>query len=652
MNFVRQIMTIGVIAVFLWLYTTKPQTVIVQQAQPPQFGRDPGYTVLVIVGVAFAVLVCGATVAALLWLAAWVRNKWQFIYAQNGVFPVVKLNGATIGQRLRGERHTTFVPVEMLAQEAATVIVHRNGQTEVSGGRADWTAEHQLQMAMAVQRTRLTAATMNSGPMRYAAQAKLAAGAYDRAARVTPRSVGEPQAAPAVPQLTVNPLDLRALLAASEAENVAFGQEPESGDLALWHVPSTPHIRLHGSTQTGKTSAALTIVAALLTRSWQVVVLDPRGFKDWHLAEQHVELVDVRRPEAFADALAALHAEYERRDALLAANGARSIAHLRAGLRPPRLAVVMDEYGAQRVRATAAGTLEQIDHHLSVLSAEAGADGIHLIAIDQRPTNYHPTVKANLGGVIVFPLPDGAGRAAGYPLAHRLPRYHFWYDGQVYRSVHAAPDFCAALRNATVHYPPIVAHRMTHADIANWQDSDTGSCAMTVDGEATVSTGYVRSPNGVHDSSGQVRPEALCVTQNGEPWPTNDVYRPTPDKWEAFTLHWFAVNSADVTARMINLARAMAAAEGNVKPYTHYKSIAHRMYHRHKPSASAAADDADGEDAGGDDAGGDDADGEDADGESGNAADLQPERENGAPLNGVPQSDGCRATSNDSGELR
>ncbi len=263
---------------------------------------------------------------------------------------------------------------------------------------------------------------------------------------------GSPNAPTAVQEA-----DLAHLVAASQRERIAFGQQPDTGELAVWDVQETPHLRLHGGTQKGKTSGAMTIAACLLARHWHVVVLDPRRFKNWHMAGDWAELIDVAQPDAFAEALAAIHGEYRRRDLLLGENSAKDIADLRTAIRPPRLAVIIEEYGAQRARARAAGTLETVDHHMSVLASEAAADGIHLIAIDQRPTEYHPFVKANLGGVIIFPLPDGAGRAAGYARAHELLRYHFWYDGGIYRSVDAPTNFESVVRRAGPATYPHVA---------------------------------------------------------------------------------------------------------------------------------------------------------------------------------------------------
>ena len=82
-------------------------------------------------------------------------------------------------------------------------------------------------------------------------------------------------------------------------------------------------VRIHGGTQKGKTSAALAIVAAALAQAYQVVVIDNRGFKNWHVAGRGPSMVDARQPQDLVAALAKVHGEYERREPILAPPGQR-----------------------------------------------------------------------------------------------------------------------------------------------------------------------------------------------------------------------------------------------------------------------------------------------------------------------------------------
>lgn len=149
----------------------------------------------------------------------------------------------------------------------------------------------------------------------------------------------------------MQPLTLEQAARESRHNRIVFGWNPQTGAPAVWDLTKTPHMRLHGGTQKGKTSAAMTVVAGLLAQGAQVVVLDPRGGKNWGQAAEYAEVADVRQPE-MSSALRCVHAEYERRDAILAQHGAKDILALRQ-TRLHRLAVVVEEYGAQRVRADA-----------------------------------------------------------------------------------------------------------------------------------------------------------------------------------------------------------------------------------------------------------------------------------------------------------
>jgi hypothetical protein len=118
--------------------------------------------------------------------------------------------------------------------------------------------------------------------------------------------------------------------------------------------------------------------------------------------------------------------------------------------------------------------------------------------------------------------PHQGARVAQYQ-AHKLERRgQFLLDGQRYQAIHAGAEMRTLL--ATLPLAP---------DAATWLPA------------------AVEAP---------------------EPSPDE----PTGPKWQAFFDGWIAVHPEHVTANTgaSDLARAMAAEESNVKPYTDYKSIA------------------------------------------------------------------------------
>ena len=114
-----------------------------------------------------------------------------------------------------------------------------------------------------------------------------------------PAQLPENVSAPA--PLTVSDMSLTQAVRTSNRDQLVFGYSPSGNDLATWDVTETPMMRIHGGTQKGKTSAALAIVAAALAQTNQVVIIDNRGFKNWHVAAEWAELVDARTTAGAGD---------------------------------------------------------------------------------------------------------------------------------------------------------------------------------------------------------------------------------------------------------------------------------------------------------------------------------------------------------------
>ncbi|MBK8772612.1 MAG: hypothetical protein IPM06_19605 [Rhizobiales bacterium] len=380
-----------------------------------------------------------------------------------------------------------------------------------------------------------------------APEARLAAGAYDR----PPKQITmKPEPPPVEPPPSFQVPALAHILDSSSRQELAIGYDSTTGDIAKWIPTEQSHLRIHGATQKGKTQFAIGLVAAMLSQQWQVFIADRRNFKDWSIADSRAELVDARRPEAFLDALKAVHAEYERREKLLGEHGARDIDQLRSGIRPPRLGVILEEYGAQRVAANTSGCMAEIDAILAILASEAAADGIHLVAIDQRPVSYHPTVKANTAPV-VFNLPEGSGGASGYWKAHKLPRFTFFWDGGIFRSVPASVDFESVMvRRSPPRYPALMGKR------SNVPEAMADVYLPEVERPGTAANVVQNVPTGTDEST----------------------------RWDAVVDAWFAVHPEALfgpAKGISDLARAMCADNegGSTDNYEAYKGRAHPLFH-------------------------------------------------------------------------
>jgi S-DNA-T family DNA segregation ATPase FtsK/SpoIIIE len=144
--------------------------------------------------------------------------------------------------------------------------------------------------------------------------------------------------------------------------------------------PNVAHILIAGTTGSGKTALARSIITSLALhnsqRALQLVLIDPkgRGFSPFaglpHLLVPVVTRADETRP-----VLERLVAEMERRDADACAEGSRR------GRSEPRLVVVLDEL-ADLVQAGG----REMEALLTRLTQRGREAGLHLVACTQKPT--------------------------------------------------------------------------------------------------------------------------------------------------------------------------------------------------------------------------------------------------------------------------
>jgi hypothetical protein len=251
-----------------------------------------------------------------------------------------------------------------------------------------------------------------------------------------------PQPEPA--RLPASPQQLVDAAGGPQPTRLAIGEDPVSGEIIAWNLELHPFARVHGATQSGKTSLARLIVAQAIRHGFEVVILDRRRGKDWGIFRNHAELVDARDSAVLVAALEEECIRYADRDALLGKHSAPNLAALAAatGQSYRRRLLVIEELGTQTLNAQAAGqkVFRPFIGNLRRLTAEAGATGIHGLYIDQIPDQWDKAVRYNASGAIVFHLPDHGGQVAGYQMAHKLEPYHCHYDGAIVRAGHLTDD--------------------------------------------------------------------------------------------------------------------------------------------------------------------------------------------------------------------
>ena len=302
---------------------------------------------------------------------------------------------------------------------ARQFAVARDGQYHEQGS-TEWSEESQA----AFLRTR----PRKTNPeylkhIRNQAQAKYLAGAFDGMQKPV-QFPGGPEIVDEAPRLPVAPPDIHSTVERSHDGHIGIGYDIETGAPMIWNLNQAPHIRIHGTTGSGKTTLAQFVIFNLIASGARVAILDRRAFKDYRLFEVDAQFIDTRDPFQLLTALKWLEQEHNRRDELLALSGVGTIAELGGSV--DRIVFVLDEFFGQIRNAKREGIDGAILNKLELLTAEGRSSGIHFLMIDLKPLseNWGNFIRANTES-IVGRLPKGQGLAAGYYDAYMLEPYTF-----------------------------------------------------------------------------------------------------------------------------------------------------------------------------------------------------------------------------------
>ena len=93
-------------------------THVVQKEEVPTFADEVWWLVFWWTPL---VILAGAGAGGCWWILGKARKHWRLIEAENGVFPVAQVNTATWSQWWKGIKQISYVPVDMIGQEAATI---------------------------------------------------------------------------------------------------------------------------------------------------------------------------------------------------------------------------------------------------------------------------------------------------------------------------------------------------------------------------------------------------------------------------------------------------------------------------------------------------------------------------------------------------
>lgn len=344
----------------------------------------------------------------------------------------------------------------------------------------------------------------------------------------------------------------------------------EDGEVFYLDVLEDAHARFHGATQkSGKTNLILQLVLAALRHKWHVIVIDRRQFKDWSGFEDFVELINGHDDGAFLSTVQQLVDVYKQRDLVLKQNKVRNLASKPSLF--PRVAVVISEFGSacREVKDRSVDEYKKISLSLGLLAAEAAATGIHLFFEDQaKNRNWPPEMRGNILPVSGY-LPADAAKLSGYPAASSLQKFHFLCT----QGEFSTWNMNVEAQNVLSTLQPMTAMLIDQSAFA----------AQPEELDEPFVDSFVTNVRAQEDNSAQKRPE---YTSNV----TNEVTNANANaqKWLDFVRAWRRDNPPP--GGQSSLARQMAAAEGNIKPFEKYKGVAHDMLKIVDAEAAPAAE--------------------------------------------------------------
>lgn len=194
-------------------------------------------------------------------------------------------------------------------------------------------------------------------------------------------------------------------------------------------APDVAHVLIAGTTGSGKTALARTLLTSLAMFNRQgdvqLVLIDPKGRGLGPLARlPHVLGTVVDSPSVALDALAWLVSEMERRD--------------REGIKRPALVVAVDELAD--LLQTGGKEVEQL---LTRIAQRGREPGIHLVACTQKPT------AALIGGAMKANFPV---RLVGAVASADEARYATGISGSGAEKLEGKGDFLLVARGETVRF--------------------------------------------------------------------------------------------------------------------------------------------------------------------------------------------------------
>ncbi|MEZ4714267.1 MAG: FtsK/SpoIIIE domain-containing protein [Caldilineaceae bacterium] len=334
------------------------------------------------------------------------------------------------------------------------------------------------------------------------------------------------------------------------------------GSQAIFDLDAHHNLGIIGSPGTGKShGSGYQLVLSAIGHGYHVIILDPKGGVDFGMFANAAEWQETD-PWLLRDQLSALSAEHERRIQLLRSHNASNMWELN-GHAPPRVMTVIEEYGAlqEDLQASNPKAANQVDHLINKLMRTGRATGLHFCLLDQDTEFWSNAVRGAAKCRLVYKVDEGeAARIREYTAPDLPDRGAFLLRKNEYRAWHVQPK----VRQLLTQLPALSAPRLL-APISSERRDYTAADANRRNGWEALD-----------DSADEA------------------TSRPTDQqtKWQTLIENWFGENPDALhgpATGISDIARRMAAAEGNQKDYTNYKGIASQLYHEYRQAHADSA---------------------------------------------------------------
>jgi len=306
--------------------------------------------------------------------------------------------------------------------------------------------DRQLTYVMNVQKTRTVSAGNSGDGIRYAAHAKLLAGAYDKPISHIPYE--QLEAPDDLKELPSNwqPLSLVDAFNQSTPDKWLLGQNATGP--CEFNLFDVVHTGLLGATKCGKTSSTALLMALNAAKhGMKVIALDGAGGVDWKPYSNVFEVYETDYT-MIGDQLNQIVKLHDTRTKALKLAGVPNIDELDYQI--PSLFVILEEFGRtmQSFKAANKKQYEATVTALSTLMRVSRKTGIYFLLIDQSMASWDQLIKPNIKDYISYHLGGNQGNAFNAYNLHELkPKGQFWNNGNVYDAWYTRGEVKPLLQN-------------------------------------------------------------------------------------------------------------------------------------------------------------------------------------------------------------